>query len=187
MVITHDQWVLTSSLSLDSLELNLVQLSSILELWIIIYELIINYPRLIIKLELIIKQNYFIILFQRLSLNSNYRIEFIIYQIYLNPYEFLKFKLILEFNLNNSKDKREMPLLQWAEPTEVLGLARLRGLTHLALLAHDKNRGGLLPHQRQRLVGKIRSAGGRRWSGQGTSPIDGELDLGYGEVRAHRR
>jgi hypothetical protein len=42
------------------------------------YELITNCPRLIIKLELIIKYNYFIILFQRLSLNSNYGIEFII-------------------------------------------------------------------------------------------------------------
>jgi hypothetical protein len=54
MIITHEQGVLTSSLSLDSLELNLVQLSMNLELWIIIYELITNYPRLIIKLELII-------------------------------------------------------------------------------------------------------------------------------------
>jgi hypothetical protein len=42
-----------------------------------------------------------------------------------------------------------MPLLQWAEPTEVLGLARLRGPAHLALLTHGKNRGGLLPHQRR--------------------------------------
>jgi hypothetical protein len=55
IVITHEQWVLTSSLGLDSLELKLVQFSGILELWIIIYELITNYPRLIIKLELIIK------------------------------------------------------------------------------------------------------------------------------------
>jgi hypothetical protein len=78
MVITHEQWVLTSSLSLDSLELKLFQFSSILQVWIIIYELITTYPRLIIKLELIIKQNYFIISFQRLSLNSNYRIESIL-------------------------------------------------------------------------------------------------------------
>jgi hypothetical protein len=56
----------------------LVQFSCFLEIWIIIYELITNYPRLIIKLELIIKQNYFIILFQRLNLNSNYRIEIIL-------------------------------------------------------------------------------------------------------------
>jgi hypothetical protein len=55
MVITHEQWVLTSFLWLDSLELILVQFSSNLELWIVIYELITNYPRLIIKLELIIK------------------------------------------------------------------------------------------------------------------------------------
>jgi hypothetical protein len=37
--------------------------SSILELWIIIYELTTNYPRLSIKSELIINKNYFIILF----------------------------------------------------------------------------------------------------------------------------
>jgi hypothetical protein len=61
------------------------------------------------------------------------------YQIYSNPYEFLKFKLILELDMNNSKDKREMPLLQWAKPTETLGLPRLRGL------AHNQNRGSDLP------------------------------------------
>jgi hypothetical protein len=44
---------------LDSLELILVQCSWILELWIINYGLITNYPRLIIKLELIIKQKLF--------------------------------------------------------------------------------------------------------------------------------
>jgi hypothetical protein len=59
MVITHEQWVLTSFLRLDNLELILVQISRILELWIIIYELEINYPRLIINLELIIKQKIF--------------------------------------------------------------------------------------------------------------------------------
>jgi hypothetical protein len=59
MVITHEQWFLTRILRLDSLELKLVQFSRILELWIIIYELITNYPRLIIKLELIIKQKLF--------------------------------------------------------------------------------------------------------------------------------
>jgi hypothetical protein len=78
MVITHEQWLLASFLRLYILELKLVQFSWILELWIIIYELITNYTRLIIELELIIKQNYFIILFQRLSLNSNYRIEIIL-------------------------------------------------------------------------------------------------------------
>jgi hypothetical protein len=51
--------------------------SSILELWIIIYELTTNYPRLSIKSELIINKNYFIILFQRNCLNSIYGIEFI--------------------------------------------------------------------------------------------------------------
>jgi hypothetical protein len=55
MVITHEQWVLISFLRLDRLELILVQFSRILELWIIIYELKTNYPRLIINLELIIK------------------------------------------------------------------------------------------------------------------------------------
>jgi hypothetical protein len=59
MVITHEQWVLKSFLRLDSLELILVQFSRILELWIIIYEFTTNYPRLIINLELIIKQKIF--------------------------------------------------------------------------------------------------------------------------------
>jgi hypothetical protein len=59
MVITHEQWVLTSSLSLESLEVILVQFLRILELWIIIYEFKTNYPRLIINLELIIKQKLF--------------------------------------------------------------------------------------------------------------------------------
>jgi hypothetical protein len=59
MVITHEQWVLTSSLSLESLEVILVQFLRILELSIIIYELKTNYPRLIINLELIIKQKLF--------------------------------------------------------------------------------------------------------------------------------
>jgi hypothetical protein len=63
MVIHHEQWVLTSFLRLDSLELNLVQFSRILELWIIIYELKTNYPRLIMSIELIILKKYFIILF----------------------------------------------------------------------------------------------------------------------------
>jgi hypothetical protein len=49
MVITHKQGILTSFLCLDSLELILVQFSRILELWIINYELITNYQRLIIK------------------------------------------------------------------------------------------------------------------------------------------
>jgi hypothetical protein len=55
MAITHEQWVLTSFLRLDNLELILVQFSRNLEPWIVIYELITNYPSLIIKLELIIK------------------------------------------------------------------------------------------------------------------------------------
>jgi hypothetical protein len=59
MVITHEQWVLTSSLSLESLEVILVQFLRILELWIIIYEFKTNYPILIINLELIIKQKLF--------------------------------------------------------------------------------------------------------------------------------
>jgi hypothetical protein len=61
MVITHEQWVLTSFLRMNSLELILVQFSRILELWIIIYELKTNYPRLIINLELITKQKLFYI------------------------------------------------------------------------------------------------------------------------------
>jgi hypothetical protein len=51
----------------------------------------------------------------------------------------MKFQLFLEFNLDNSMDKREMPLLQWAKPTVVLRLSWLRGLAHLALSAHGKN------------------------------------------------
>jgi hypothetical protein len=88
MVITHEQRVLTSFLRLHSLEQILVKFSQILELWIIIYELITNYPRLIIKPELIIKYNYFIILFQIISLNSIYGIEFIILS---NSFNFLQF------------------------------------------------------------------------------------------------
>jgi hypothetical protein len=88
MVITHEQWVLTSFLRLHSLEQILVKFSQILELWIIIYELITNYSRLIIKPELIIKYNYFIILFQIISLNSIYGIEFIILS---NSFNFLQF------------------------------------------------------------------------------------------------
>jgi hypothetical protein len=59
MVITHEQWILTSFLRLDNLKLLLVQYLRILELWIIIYELKTNYPRSIINLELIIKQKLF--------------------------------------------------------------------------------------------------------------------------------
>jgi hypothetical protein len=70
----HNSWigVLTNFLVLDGSELILVKFSWILELWIINYELITIYHRLIIKS--IIR----IILFQRLSLNSNYGIGFII-------------------------------------------------------------------------------------------------------------
>jgi hypothetical protein len=50
MVITHEQGVLTRFLRLDSLEQILVKFPRILELWIINYELITNYPRLIIKI-----------------------------------------------------------------------------------------------------------------------------------------
>jgi hypothetical protein len=49
MVIAHEQGVLTRFLRFDSLELILVQFSCILELWIINYELITNYQRLIMK------------------------------------------------------------------------------------------------------------------------------------------
>jgi hypothetical protein len=63
-----------------------------------------------------------------------------------------------------------MPLLQCAEPTEVLILARLRGPAHLA---HDQNRGALLSHWLRRLADKIRSG-----SGRGASPVNGEPDLG---------
>jgi hypothetical protein len=50
------------------------------------YEIVTNYPWLIINLELIIKK-YFIILFQRISLNSDYRIEIILL---LNLVKFLR-------------------------------------------------------------------------------------------------
>jgi hypothetical protein len=49
MLITHEQGVLATFLRLDSLELILVKFLCILKLWIINYELIINYPRLTIK------------------------------------------------------------------------------------------------------------------------------------------
>jgi hypothetical protein len=49
------------------------KISSILELWIIIYELITNYPRLIIKPELIIKQTSFY------NFLSEIKIEFKLY------------------------------------------------------------------------------------------------------------
>jgi hypothetical protein len=49
IAIPHELGVLTRVLGLDSLELILVRLSWILELWIINYELINNYPRLTIK------------------------------------------------------------------------------------------------------------------------------------------
>jgi hypothetical protein len=68
--------------------------------WIIIYELITNYPRLIIKLELIIKQIYFIILFQRLSLNSNYRIEIILLLNLVKLLRISKVQTRFEFELN---------------------------------------------------------------------------------------
>jgi hypothetical protein len=49
VVITYEQGVLTSYASLDSLELILVKFPYILELWIINYESITNYPRLTTK------------------------------------------------------------------------------------------------------------------------------------------
>jgi hypothetical protein len=49
VVITHEQGVLTSFVRLGSLELILVKFPCILELWIINYESITNYPRLTIK------------------------------------------------------------------------------------------------------------------------------------------
>jgi hypothetical protein len=49
MVITYEQGVLTSFLKLDGLELILVKFPRILVLWIINYELIINYQRLTIN------------------------------------------------------------------------------------------------------------------------------------------
>jgi hypothetical protein len=54
---------------------------------IINYELITTYPRLIIKLELIIKK-YFKILFHGLSLNSIYRIKIIILSSLFNFLQF---------------------------------------------------------------------------------------------------
>jgi hypothetical protein len=45
MVITHEQWVLRSFLSPESLELILVTFARILELWIMNYELITDYQR----------------------------------------------------------------------------------------------------------------------------------------------
>jgi hypothetical protein len=52
MVMTHEQWALTSFLSWGSLELILVIFHNFLGLGIINYGLIINYQRLIIKPQL---------------------------------------------------------------------------------------------------------------------------------------
>jgi hypothetical protein len=49
MIITHEQRVLTSFLSLDSLALILGNFPQFLGLWIIKYGLIINYQGLTIK------------------------------------------------------------------------------------------------------------------------------------------
>jgi hypothetical protein len=64
----------------------------------------------------------------------------------------LKFELLLELNLNKLKGKRKnkQALLQWAWPTEALGLARLTGSAHLAFLTHGKNRGNFSPPAQQR-------------------------------------
>jgi hypothetical protein len=132
MVITHEQWVLTSSLSLDSLELKLFQFSSILQVWIIIYELITTYPRLIIKLELIIKQKHFIISFQRLSLNSNYRIESILLLNLVKLLWISKLKPDLNLNwidLNKSDGKPYLNLNNTMQP----------GLVHSALSPRSGN------------------------------------------------
>jgi hypothetical protein len=168
MFITHEQWVLTSSLSLDNLELNLVQFSWILELWIIIYDRKTNYPRLIIKLELIIKQNYFIILFQRSTLNSNYRTEIILL---LNLVKLLQiskvhtrfeFELIWINRMENNKQHRAIRFdpqftrpthWKWSIPSEPFGLV-------------DQNRGSILFPTGTRLTGRFR-------------PVD---DLRSGEV-----
>jgi hypothetical protein len=76
-----------------------------------------------------------------------------------------------------------MPLLQWAEPTEVLGVDRLRGPAHLVVSAHSQNRGALLPHRRRWLVGKILSIYNRwsavEWLG---SLVNGESNLRWRAV-----
>jgi hypothetical protein len=100
MVITHEQWFLTRFLSLDSLELKLVQFSWILELWIIIYELITNYPRLFITPELIIKQKIFYNFISEINLNSNYRIENILLLNLVRLLRISKVQIRFEFELN---------------------------------------------------------------------------------------
>jgi hypothetical protein len=56
-------------------------------------------------------------------------------------------------NLNKLKGKRKkskQALLQWAWPTEALGLAQLTGLAHLAFSAHGKNKGNFSPPAQRR-------------------------------------
>jgi hypothetical protein len=164
MVITHEQWFLTSFLRLYSLELKLVQFSWILELWIIIYELIANYPRLIIKLELLIKQNYFIILFQRLSLNSNYRIEIILLLNMVKLLRISKLQTRFEFELiwinwmENNKQHCATGLgLQCTWPTQ-----RKRFSPPEPSDPADRNRGSIPFPIGAQLVGRFRPAGGAR-------------------------
>jgi hypothetical protein len=76
-----------------------------LEVWIIIYELITNYPRLIIKLELIIKQNLFYNFILEISLNSNYRIEIILLLNLVKLLQISKVQTRFEFDLNKSDGK----------------------------------------------------------------------------------
>jgi hypothetical protein len=74
--------------------------------------------------------------------------------------------------------------LQWAWPTEALGLARLMGSAHLAFSAHSKSRGNFSPPTQWRrpsipvVAGdEVAEAGARvRWQG-------GEPNLGTGEYR----
>jgi hypothetical protein len=135
-----------------------------LELWIIIYELITNYPRLIIKLELIIKQIYFIILLQRLSSNSNYRIQIILL---LNLVKLLRiskvltrfeFELICINQMENNKQHCATELgpqctrptqQKWSSPLEPFGSV-------------DQNRGSIPYPTSARLARRFQPAGGKR-------------------------
>jgi hypothetical protein len=60
----------------------------------------------------------------------NLNLQFI--QIYSISYEFQKFKLNLEMNLNKSDRKDEMELFHWTSSTEAANSARLRKPTHQA-------------------------------------------------------
>jgi hypothetical protein len=68
--------------------------------------------------------------------------------------------------LNNSKDKRKRPMLQWATPVVALGLASESGLAHLGLSAQDEI-GSPLPIPHRRAARRPNLADQRQVAGEG--------------------